>query len=278
MNENTALSAEKKNICKVVSIANQKGGVAKTTTTVNLGIGLAKEGKKVLVIDADPQGSLTASLGFRDQDSIKYTLATVMSKIKHDENFDPEEGLLHHSEGVDLLPSNIELANLEVDLAGEMSREYILKQLIEVIRDRYEYILIDCAPSLGMVTINALAASDSILIPCQAGYLPTKGLAQLIKTINKMKKKMINPTLRIEGILLTMVDMRTNYAKEIIELIEKGYGTIVPIFKREIPLSTRVAECSSLGVSIYKNDPRGKAATAYKELTREILNINENGR
>lgn len=278
MNENTALSAEKKNICKVVSIANQKGGVAKTTTTVNLGIGLAKEGKKVLVIDADPQGSLTASLGFRDQDSIKYTLATVMSKIKHDENFDPEEGLLHHSEGIDLLPSNIELANLEVDLAGEMSREYILKQLIEVIRDRYEYILIDCAPSLGMVTINALAASDSILIPCQAGYLPTKGLAQLIKTINKMKKKMINPTLRIEGILLTMVDMRTNYAKEIIELIEKGYGTIVPIFKREIPLSTRVAECSSLGVSIYKNDPRGKAAMAYKELTREILNSNENGR
>lgn len=277
MNTTTAISANRNNNCKVVSVGNQKGGVAKTTTTVNLGIGLAREGRKVLVIDADPQGSLTTSLGYKNPDTIEYTLATVMDRIRHDRDIDPEEGILHHAEGVDLLPGNIDLSSLEVALVNEMSREFILKRYIDIIRDRYEYILIDCAPSLGMVTINALAASDSILIPCQAGYLPARGLAQLIRTINNVKKKMINPTLKIQGILLTMVDGRTNFAKEIMNLIEKGYGTVIPIFKKEIPMSTRVAECSSLGISIYKNDPRCKAAAAYKELTREVLESCENG-
>jgi len=277
MNNTTAISAEKRNNCKVVSVANQKGGVAKTTTTVNLGIGLAREGRKVLLVDADAQGSLTASLGIGEPDSLEYTLATVMGNIINDESFEPEKGIFHHEEGVDLMPGNIELSGMEVSLVNIMSREYVLKEYIDMIKDRYDYIIIDCGPSLGMVTINAFAASDSILIPCQAGYLPAKGLEQLIRTIRKVKKQKINPDLKIAGILLTMVDGRTNYSKEIMKLIEKGYGTIVPIFKHEIPMSIRVAECSALGISIYKNDPKGKATKAYESLTMEIMESCENG-
>ena len=277
MKNTTALSAEKRNNCKVVSVANQKGGVAKTTTTVNLGIGLAREGRKVLLVDADAQGSLTASLGIGEPDSLEYTLATVMGNIINDESFDPEKGIFHHEEGVDLMPGNIELSGMEVSLVNIMSREYVLKEYIDMVKDRYDYIIIDCGPSLGMVTINAFAASDSILIPCQAGYLPAKGLEQLIRTIRKVKKQKINSDLKIAGILLTMVDGRTNYSKEIMKLIEKGYGTIVPIFKKEIPMSIRVAECSALGISIFKNDPKGKATKAYESLTMEIMESCENG-
>ena len=160
MNNTTALSAEKRNNCKVVSVANQKGGVAKTTTTVNLGIGLAREGRKVLLVDADAQGSLTASLGIGEPDSLEYTLATVMGNIINDESFDPEKGIFHHEEGVDLMPGNIELSGMEVSLVNIMSREYVLKEYIDMVKDRYDYIIIDCGPSLGMVTINAFAASD----------------------------------------------------------------------------------------------------------------------
>ena len=211
-------------MCKVIAIANQKGGVGKTTTTSSLGIGLAKQGKKVLVIDADAQGSLTASLGFTEPDKLEVTLANVLEKVINDEEMEPGYGILKHKEGIDLMPGNIELSGMEVSLVNVMSRELVLRSYIEQVRDRYSYILIDCMPSLGMVTINAFACADSILIPVQAAYLPVKGLEQLIKTIGKVKRQ-INPKLDIEGILLTMVDNRTNYAR--VSMVTAS-GSVIP--------------------------------------------------
>ena len=189
-------------MCKVISVVNQKGGVAKSTTTLNLGVGLVRQGKKVLLIDADPQGSLTASLGYVEPDDIGTTLATIMMNIINDEEIAEEEGILHHEEQVDLLPANIELSALEVTMSNVMSRELIMKEYIDTMRSRYDYILIDCMPSLGMMTINALVASDTVLIPVQAAYLPVKGLQQLIRTISMVKKR-LNRKLTIQGILLT---------------------------------------------------------------------------
>ena len=257
-------------MCKVIAIANQKGGVGKTTTTSNLGIGLAKQGKRVLLIDADAQGSLTTSLGFREPDKMDITLATVMEKVINEEGIDPDFGILKNEEGISLIPGNIELSGLEVSLVNMMSRERMLEIYIEQQRDRYDYILIDCMSSLGMITINAFASADSILIPVQAAYLPIKGLEQLIKTIGKVKLK-INPKLDIEGFLLTMVDRRTNYARDIIQLLMDNYGDKVKIFENCIPLTVRVAETPAEGISIYEHDPKGKAASAYQLLVREVL-------
>ena len=244
-------------MCRVIAIANQKGGVGKTTTTSNLGIGLARQGKKVLLIDADAQGSLTASLGIREPDRLEITLATIMGNIINDE-------------GVDFIPGNIELSGLETSLINVMSRETVLRTYIDLQRDNYDYILIDCMPSLGMITINVFTCADSILIPVQAAYLPIKGLEQLIKTIGKVKRQ-INQKLEIEGILLTMVDNRTNYAKDISNLLIENYGGKVHIFENSIPMSVRAAEISAEGVSIYKHDPNGKVASAYQSLTKEVL-------
>ena len=257
-------------MCKVIVIGNQKGGVGKTTTTSNLGIGLAKKGKKVLLIDADAQGSLTASLGFQEPDRLEITLATIMAAIINDEEIKPEYGILRHEEGVDFMPGNIELSGLETSLVNVMSREMVLRTYIEQQKDRYDYILIDCMPSLGMITINAFTSADSILIPVQAAYLPVKGLEQLIKTIGKVKRQ-INPKLEIEGILLTMVDNRTNYARDISNLLIENYGSRVRIFENSIPMSVRAAEISAEGVSIYEHDPNGKVASAYQSLTEEVL-------
>ena len=257
-------------MCKIIAIANQKGGVGKTTTTSNLGIGLAKQGKRVLLIDADAQGSLTASLGFTEPDKLEETLATVMANIINDVEMEDDYGILRHEEGIDLMPGNIELSGLEVSLVNVMSRELVMRSYIEQVKERYDYILIDCMPSLGMITINAFACADSILIPVQAAYLPVKGLEQLIKTIGKVKRQ-INPKLSIEGILLTMVDCRTNYAKDISALLIENYGSKVRIFENSIPISVRAAEISAEGVSIYQHDPKGKVASAYQSLTEEVL-------
>ena len=256
---------------KTIAIANQKGGVGETTTTANLGIGLARQGKSVLLIDCDAQGSLTESLGYSPPESLSVTLSTLMGKVMADEPFNKLDGILQHPEGVSLLPSNIELSGMEVTLVNTMSRELVLREYINEVKSSYDYVLIDCTPSLGMLTINALAAADSVIIPVQAQYLPLKGLEQLIKTIGKVKRQ-INPNLQIEGILMTMVDTRTNFAKDIVALLRENYGGKVRVFGSEIPLSIRAAEISAEGKSIFTHDKNGKVAAAYENLTKEVLN------
>ena len=258
------------NKATVIAVVNQKGGTGKTTTCENLGIGLANEGKKVLLVDTDPQGSLTIALGNPRPDDLPVTLTDLMAKIMQDQPPLPKEGILSHEEGVDLVPANITLSGLEVSLVNAMSRETILKQYLETVKGQYDYVLLDCMPSLGMLTVNALAASDQVLIPVQANYLSAKGLEQLLQTVNKVKRQ-INPKLRIEGILLTMVDSRTNYAKEISTLIRDTYGSKLKVYDADIPRSVRAAEISAEGVSIFKHDPGGKVAEAYRSLTKEVL-------
>ena len=259
-----------KNRAKITALSNQKGGVGKSVTAVNLGIGLAREGKRVLLADIDPQGSLTASLGYQRPDQMENTMAEILGRVISDEPQAPDEGIIHHAEGVDLLPANIELSGLEVTLVNTMSRETILRDYLNSVRDRYDVILLDCCPSLGMLTINALAAADEVIIPAQAHYLSLRGMEQLIRTISNVKRK-INPALEIAGILITMADMRTNYSREIIELLRNTYGSKLRIFDSIIPLSIRAAETSAEGRSIYLHDPAGKVSAAYTALTQEVL-------
>lgn len=255
---------------KVITIASQKGGVGKTHVTVNLGAGLVRHGKRVLLIDADPQGSMTASLGIEHPDDLDVSLAGIMESIINDEDIQERKGILYHEEGMDFLPGNIELSGLEVSLVNIMSRESILRQYVDGIRENYDYILVDTTPSLGMLTINALAAADSVIIPVQPEYLSIKGLQQLIRTIGKVRKQ-INRNLTIEGIVLTMTDSRTTYARDLTQMLLDAYGGKVQIFDAKIPYSVRAKETSAEGVSIFRHDPKGKVAAAYEKLTEEVL-------
>lgn len=255
---------------QTIAIVNQKGGVGKSTTAVNLGAGLVKNGKSVLLIDADSQANLTEMLGYQQPDELYPTLSTLLEKIISDNVFTPTEGIIHHSEGMDLLPSNIELSGLEVALVNTMSRETVLKTYINEIKRNYDYVLIDCSPSLGMITLNALTASDRVIIPVQSHYLPVKGLEQLLKTISKVKRQ-LNPKLQIEGILITMVERRTNFSKEISQIVRMSYGKGISIFQTEIPRSVKAAEMSAEGKSIFSFEPNSKIAVAYSEFVKEVL-------
>jgi chromosome partitioning protein len=255
---------------RILAVTNRKGGTGKTMTSVSLGASLARQGKKVLIIDADSQHSATVSLGIKEPDKLTVTLATIMQNIIDEIEVDPAEGIIRHSEGVCLMPSNNGLAGIEITLAPIIGRETILRQYISKVRSLYDYVLIDTAPTLDLLAINALAAADSVIIPVAPKFLDAKGLELLLKSIAQIRRQ-INPNLSICGILLTMVDKRTNITKEIISTIEKAYGESIKIFKEPIPHSVRAVEASATGKSIFEYDPHGKVTAAYEGLAREVL-------
>ena len=224
----------------------------------------------MLLIDADPQGNLTTMLGIHQPDELSATLAANLEKIILDKPLEKDEGILHCEEGMDLLPSNIELSATEVNLVNTMSRETILKTYLNEIKAGYDYILIDCMPSLGMLTLNALTAADSVIIPVQSHYLSAKGLEHLLKTIKKIQRQ-LNPNLRIDGILLTMTQNRTNFSKVTASLLKDTYGGNIRIFRSEVPFSIKGAEMSAYGKSIFSFEPKGRVAAAYENFTKEVI-------
>ena len=257
--------------CKVIAITNQKGGVGKTTTTFNLGVALAKQGKRVLVVDVDPQSNLTTYAGWYDENELKYTLTDLMEQSMNDEEIKTKESILHHNENVDLIPSNLSLSALENSLTYAMSREYTLRNCLSSIKDDYDYILLDCQPSLGMLTINALASANSVIIPVQSEYFALRGMTDLFKIINKVRRQ-INPTLKIEGALLTLVDSRANLPKEIATQLKDNYGSILNLFNTQIPRAVKTAESTSSGGSVFTYDKSGTVANAYSSFAKEVLN------
>lgn len=253
---------------KVIAIANQKGGTGKTTSTVNIGAGLAAKDKKVLIIDSDPQGDSTSALGW-DPDLQEENLSTIYSWVMNDMKLSPEEGILHHPEGMDLLPANIDLCCIENSLINATCRESILKSYIQMMRKHYDYILIDCPPSLGMLSVNAFTACNEIIIPVQAAALPAKGLQQLIRSIGNVRRK-LNPGIKFAGILITMV-RETNNARTISQKIRENYEAHIRVFENHIPLLVKVEEQTASGRSIFAYAPGSSAAIAYEKVVEEVL-------
>ncbi len=251
---------------KVISVANQKGGVGKTTTTINLSTMLAKKGKKVLLIDADPQGNATSVVGAEKD----VELSTYDILVGDTEMADAVEKTV--IKNLLVCPSNINLAGAEVELVSMMSREQRLKEKLEVIKEHFDYILIDCPPSLGLITLNAFTASDSVLIPVQCEYYALEGLGQLLNTVNLVKKH-LNKDLQVEGALLTMYDIRTNLSNQVVKEVKKYFGD--KVYKTVIPRNVKLSEAPSYGMPITVYDPRSKGAKCYDKLGKEVIKNNE---
>ena len=255
---------------RVIAIGIQKGGTGKTQTSVNLASGLARKGKKVLVIDADPQSSLTVSLGWQRPDLLELTLVDVMEKTMNREVVEMDDGILHHKEGMDVLPCNLRLAEMDLKLIGVMRREYILKRYIDRIREAYDYIIIDCPPSMGLISLNIFTACDSVLIPVEMSYLAMSGLELLMSTLSQVKEE-LNPALEIEGILVTKYNARTINAQVVYEALEQSYRDNIPFFSVEIPEGVKAKEAPIRGCSIFEHAPNCKVARAYEKVEEEVL-------
>lgn len=252
---------------KIIAIANQKGGVGKTTTAVNLSTILAKKGNKVVLLDADPQGNATSGLGVEKENG--KSLYDVLI------NEEPVENTLRDTveKNLKICPSNMNLAGAEVELVSQMSREHRLKEQLENVKDQYDYILIDCPPSLGLITLNSFTAADSVLIPVQCEYYALEGLGQLINTINLVKKH-LNKSLEIEGAILTMYDIRTNLSNQVVKEVKKYFGD--KVYKTVIPRNVRLSEAPSFGMPISIYDPKSKGAKSYEKLAKEFIKMQEN--
>lgn len=258
--------------CKVIAIANQKGGVGKTTTTFNLGVGLVRNGFRVLLIDLDPQGNLTMCCGYKNPDDLKTTVFSIMMNIANKEDFNITEGILNHVEGVDLIPANIKLMDIEQKLAQNPVKELILKKYLDRIKARYDYIIIDCMPGLGIATVNALSAADSVIITLQSQYFALKGLGQLTRTIRNVQRE-LNPRLKIDGILLTLVARNTNLAHDTEKLARSVFGEKIRIFNSKIPLTVKCAETNVVCRSIFSYKRRSRAAQEFADFTREVIDL-----
>ena len=262
--------------CKVIAVANQKGGVGKSTSVYCIGAGLAMDGKRVLLVDVDPQGDLTKMLGQRKPHELPHTLAEQMNAVVQHSAEPEHPEILHHHEGFDFVPANRSLSAVEVGLVNVMSREAVLKRYLDGIKQDYDYVLLDCRPSLGMLVINALSASDYVLIPVQAEYFAAENMTELVNTVQSIKRQ-INPKLKIGGVFMTMAN-ETNFRKDIVASVKAAYGKRLPIMQTVIPATVRLAEISIADHSIFKHEPKGRAAEAYRTLVKEVMDIGEKQR